>query len=53
MGRMCGVRAFPSNNDRLVLRPNTRASVAGYKAVETANLKGPDGYVDHLDVDQG
>lgn len=53
MGGMSGMRTLPGNNDRLVLWPNTWASVAGYKAVEAANLQSPSRYVDHRDIDQG
>jgi hypothetical protein len=44
---------LPRNNLRLVIRPNTRASVAGYKAVEAAYFQGPQGKVHHVDDNQG
>jgi hypothetical protein len=34
------------------LRPNTWGRVAGYKAIEAANLQGPDWNGDHLDRKQ-
>lgn len=40
------------NDSRCVLRPNTWGSVAGYKAIEAADLQGPDWHGNHLDLDQ-
>ena len=40
------------DDSRLVLRPNTWGSVAGYKAIETADLQGPDWNGNHVDLDQ-
>ena len=40
------------NDSRRALRPNTRGSVAGYKAIEAADLQGPDWDGNHLDRDQ-
>lgn len=41
-----------SNDSGSVIRPNTGGSVAGYKAIEAADLQSPDWDGNHLDRDQ-
>jgi hypothetical protein len=40
------------DDSRLVIRPNSWGSVASYKAIETADLQGPDWNSYHLDLNQ-
>jgi hypothetical protein len=46
-------RRLPRNNLRLMIRPNTRTSVACYKAVEAAYFDGPHRSLHHVDNNQG
>lgn len=46
-------RRLPRNNLRLLLRPNTRTSVACYKAIEAAYFQGPHWSLHHIDNNKG
>jgi hypothetical protein len=40
------------DDSRRLFRPNSWGRVAGYKAIETADLQGPDRNGNHIDLDQ-